>query len=66
VYALFRIRKEDRIEWEYRHQQYLWEQEKLKQQQNAPKRLVSLVYPCLNAIAVSLARCRLRRYLIRL
>jgi hypothetical protein len=54
AYALSKLRKEERIEWGY--QRYLWEKEKLRQQeqQNAPKRLVSLVSPkYLNAIAVS-------------
>jgi hypothetical protein len=68
VYAVARqLSEEDRIEWN--RQMYLWEMKKLQQQQqqqNAPKRLVSLVSPDLNAIAVSVARCRLRGYLIRL
>jgi hypothetical protein len=69
VYAVARqLSEEDRIEW--KRQMYLWEMKKLhqqqQQQQNAPKRLVSLVSPDLNAIAVSVARCRLRGYLIRL
>ncbi|XP_047051629.1 uncharacterized protein LOC124657043 [Lolium rigidum] len=38
VYALSKLRKEERIEWGY--QRYLWDKEKLQQQeqQNAPKR----------------------------
>jgi hypothetical protein len=67
VYAVARqLSEEDRIEW--KRQMYLWEMKKLQQQQqqNAPKRLVSLVSTDLNAIAVSVARCRLRGYLIRL